>query len=299
MAVSAAKGEGGVSARPAMNNLLCETIVSRASKTPKRRQRVDFNSNQLSYTYITTAEQLEEHLPLLTDPRVGYVALDIETTGLKPWFSAVRTVQIAVEEPTPRQLVIDCFEVDPTPALKLLEDNQLAVVTCNGSFEHSHLYWHYGTRLPGLWDLCYASRELHASEEQRVKHSYAALMERHIGMAISKEEQNGQWDALTLTDAQLSYAAMDVAGALDLYRVLHRLVKNSDLEVQLGGATESAIDGAESQLEARWMAASLDCQRLLRGLRTATPAQAARLMELSRRAPLNFHDRQALAAAAA
>lgn len=300
MGVVAAKGEGARCARPQMDLMLGAPVVERASSAPKRRRRRDHNSHTLNYTYITSAEELDEQLPLLRDPRVGYVALDIETTGLKPWFSAVRTVQLAVEEPEPRQLVIDCFAVDPTPALQLLEDRQLAVITCNGSFEHSHLYWHYGIRLPGMWDLCYASREVHAGDDgPRIPHTYAALMERHVGLAISKVEQTGAWDAPQLTQSQLDYAAMDVAGALDIYRRLHGLVRSGELDGRLQQATAEAIESEDALLEARWNSGRLERQRLERALRVADPEQARRLVALARQAPLNFHDRAALAEMAA
>src|ERR1039458_5292768 len=88
----------------------------------------DYNTGSLNYTYVTTPRELDKCKQALWNmPRIG---LDIETTGYSPDENGnmpvgnteadgcVRLIQIAIDEPTPRQWVIDCFRVDPTPVLE-------------------------------------------------------------------------------------------------------------------------------------------------------------------------------------
>src|ERR1022692_2765576 len=71
---------------------------------------VDFNTKEPNFEYVTTPEQLQECLAgLEVASRVGF---DIETTGFSPQRGCIRLMQFAVEEPKPRQWVVDCFAVD-------------------------------------------------------------------------------------------------------------------------------------------------------------------------------------------
>ena len=52
------------------------------------------------------------------------------------------------------------------------------------------------------------------------EHSLKSLLERHLGIFIDQGQRLSDWSATHLTEAQISYAAADVAYLIDLLGVL-------------------------------------------------------------------------------
>ena len=274
-----------------------------------------WNSKELNITYVDSPEAMKECLEALHHPDVTRVGLDIETTGgLKPWHGTTRLIQIGVELPEPRQFLIDCWALDPSPVFPLLEDPQVEVVTHNGSYEQNHLYYRYGIVLANQWDTCYASRlawkikgepakdierqairaaelphraklreltknlqaapnleertriqrqidreklQLKRSREEArakapktrtVKHSFKAVMRRYLNKQISKEQQTSAWDDPNLSEAQCRYAAMDVAGLLDVRRAMGKEIEERGLDEEVQVVNRAILDRSLEEL---------------------------------------------------
>jgi len=318
-----------------------------------------WNSEELNISYVDTPEAMEECLQALKDPQVTRVGLDIETTGgLKPWHGTTRLIQIGVELPEPRQFLIDCWALDPSPVFPVLEDPQVEVVTHNGGYEQNHLYYRYGIVLTNQWDTCYASRlawkikgepskdaqrqavsqaesphraklrELNkklkdaptleernkiqrqidreklamkrSREEARaraprprtVKHTFKAVMRRYLNKQISKEQQTSAWDDPVLNDKQRRYAAMDVAGLLDVRRAMGKELDERGLSEEVQVVNRGILDRSLEEL-AGGDDGRKHYDRLARAIANAsTPEQLDELIALQGQVTLHYTFRQ-------
>jgi len=103
----------------------------------------------------------------------------------------------------------------------------------------------------------------------------AALVERHFGVKLPKDEQRSDWSARPLTDSQLTYAAADVTHLITLAEKLERELKRAD-----------RFAWAEEEFEAltrrSWPERSFDKLGYLRikGARAMTPEALGVLREL-------------------
>ncbi len=236
-------GKGTASCVDARSGLLADI----EDISPRRAR--DHNSRALRFTYVEDDRTLQREIDKLWKQDPDVMALDIETTGLQPWSSTIRLVQIGVETPRPRQVIIDCWAADARPAMELLAE-RAELVTCNGEFEQRHLGYHYGLWLEDVFDLCYASRVINQAQGRKLKNSYAALMRRHVGKRISKTQQVSAWNAEKLSNAQLRYAAMDVAGSLDIRVPLGQKIRQAGLLEEARAFTELKLEAARVSAEA-------------------------------------------------
>lgn len=136
------------------------------------------------------------------------VGLDTETTGLDPFTSQVRLVQIATPE---RVWVVDCFafEALSDPRLvALLEAERPIKILHNAKFDARMLDRHAGgARLRGVFDTYLASQVVTAGTFG-ISHGLAAVAERHLGRAVDKSERLSDWSG-ELSESQIAYAAED------------------------------------------------------------------------------------------
>src|SRR5690606_31356403 len=163
---------------------------------------------------ISSADELRQILPwLLREPAIG---LDIETTGLNPFRSSIRLVQLAGELDT---YVVDIARV-PVTALQPVLDDAKSLVVHNGKFDLRHLV-HAGLTLPH--DLgsrirdTYLAAQLLAAGDLATQYDVglAGVAWRYLGVSLDKTEQLSDWSG-ELTEAQLRYAARDAAILLPL-----------------------------------------------------------------------------------
>jgi ribonuclease D len=103
----------------------------------------------------------------------------------------------------------------------------------------------------------------------------AALIQRHFGVSLPKDEQRSDWSRRPLTDTQLTYAAADV-------QYLLRLEKQLDRELQQAGRLEWAEAEFESLTRREWPERAFDRMGYLRikGARNLDPAGLGVLREL-------------------
>lgn len=256
---------------------------------PERER--DYNTRRENVSYITDEAALEAMVAELhaADPQV--VALDIETTGgFKPWMGTIRLIQVGIEEPEPRQFVVDCWRVRPMSLIDFLDDASRELVTCNGIFEQEHLAYHYGLKMRNVFDICYGGKILSKKlygPKRKIDNSYRGLMRRFVLKRIAKTQQTSEWDNPTLTRHQIKYAAQDVSGPLDVRRGMLRELIDHDLVASVREDCDARIGRAWDRVEIYGDQRADQVDRVLRSLDHAKDiAELDRLLEIERQLTL-------------
>lgn len=81
-----------------------------------------------------------------------------------------------------------------------------------------------------------------------VKHSFKAVMRRYLDKQISKEQQTSAWDDPVLNDKQRRYAAMDVAGLLDVRRAMGKELHERGLDEEVQVVNRGILDRSLEEL---------------------------------------------------
>lgn len=230
---------------------------------------VNYNSDNMQYSVIQTAEGIEELQQILASPAITRIGLDIETTGgLTAWDGSIRLIQIGIEEPEPREYLIDAWAVDPYPVLESMQKNQPEILTCNGKYEQQHLFYRYGVKLDNLYDVQAVfeaiNKARYPKRKKKPQKNFKALMRRYVDKAISKKQQNSGWNQPNLSPEQLKYAAMDVAGLLDIRRQIGLDVALSQTESAVEGQKYSVCNSALKTLATSGKVHSVHADRLVR-----------------------------------
>lgn len=174
--------------------------------------------------YITSKEQYEQAINELTN--VNKLCLDTETTGLDARVADIRLLQLCsteAEDDDRNVYVFDLFKVKPDNKLKELIESRDMLVAHNMNFDFQFLL-KIGIDFKGrILDTYVAERCLRAGfKEKRVspqaqKPYFAdvscglkAVLERRLGIEISKEQQVSDWSQENLSIEQIEYAAKDV-----------------------------------------------------------------------------------------
>lgn len=159
-----------------------------------------------------------EHLDCLDGAEV--VAFDVETTGLVPVVGGLRLLQLtALEQPV---VVIDLWELSKEEWGDLREwcaKEKRVWVAHNAVFDLGWLQEHR-VELRGYVHCTMLASRLTSNGLPNLRHGLAVVLERHMQIVISKEEQKSDWGAALLTESQLTYAARDVYELIRLYYVL-------------------------------------------------------------------------------
>jgi len=212
---------------------------------------------------------------LLAEPLLG---LDTEATGLDPFTSRLRLVQLAARG---RAYLVDVFRLDPH-ALQPVLDRAGRLVGHNLKFD-LRMLMAAGLRLPTdlgrrVSDTMLAGLLLGAGV-QGERHRLADLVQRYLGVTLDKTEQVSDWSG-DLTADQLAYAARDAAVLLPLRDHLRADLERADLgRVAL---IESRALPAMAWLEqtgapfdqAAWLALAEIAERRRRGLERELDALA-------------------------
>ena len=179
------------------------------------------------YRLITSEDEIA---PLVDRLRAAAViGIDTETTGLDPFQSRLRLLQLAL----PGEVaIIDCFELTREqlrPLAPLMAAPRPVKVAHNAKFDGKFLRHHLGMTLDGVFDTYLASLLLSAGSETD-RHGLEPVVARYLNRSIDKQAQRSDWSG-SLTPAQLEYAASDAAILLPLYDVLHEWLDKADLLV--------------------------------------------------------------------
>lgn len=154
----------------------------------------------------------------------GVVGCDTETTDLGWRTSALCTVQVAAGEHV--WVVRLSPERRPTNVVALLEDPSVQKVFHYALFDLPFLMHHLGATPANVACTRVASRLVDG--EREVSHSLQSVLERHLAVAISKEQRLTDWSQPRLHPEQVAYAAEDAAHLPSLLRVLTEQLRPHD-----------------------------------------------------------------------
>ena len=171
------------------------------------------------------------------------LALDLETAKIgggastDPLTGRIRLCSINTGK---GRYVIDLYQTGPIyPIIDALASTNAVIVGQNLKYDQKWLLWHYGLEFKRVFDTFRASNVLYAGFPGKIEHDLWALYKRELGLNPEVEELGGSdWDAPTLTKAQLDYAADDIDKLLRLREVLKAkiikegLTKIAQLEFQ-------------------------------------------------------------------
>lgn len=157
----------------------------------------------MNYTYITDLDLAKEIALKLESEDV--LAVDTETTGLDPYTSNIRLIQIATKK---HSYLFDCFVLQDLSYLKnLFEKTKPVKIFHNAKFDIKFLKRHFGFNLENIFDTMLASQIISSGSQVR-GHSLADVTERHLDITLDKSSQLSDWSK-DLTEKQLEYAAKD------------------------------------------------------------------------------------------
>ncbi len=209
------------------------------------------------FRVLRTAEEVREAVELLRDcPTLG---LDIETActrlppeqreerdAFEPWNGTVRLVQIAAPGPDGQVIavVVDCWEVDPGPLLKLLADGR-RVIAHNAKFEQSWIRYRWDVEFADVFDTCawwsvIAGHLAAAGFDHGIADAkLVSLAERFLGAELDKTFQTSDWSMESLSEDQLAYAGEDAAVLLPLADLLETIGRRLGCAEQAQAASQA------------------------------------------------------------
>jgi DNA polymerase-1 len=183
---------------------------------------------------------------LRAEPRLG---LDTETTGLDPYQSRLRLLQLATPATT---WILDCFALSPEdlrPLHELFGEKRGAgplVIAHNAKFDGKFLAHHLGLRLGRIFDTYLASLLVSAGREHD-RHGLEPVVARYLDQSLNKDAQLSDWSG-PLTKNQLDYAARDAAILLPLHSILETRLDELDLLVTADLEFEAVMPIAQMEL---------------------------------------------------
>ncbi len=219
-------------------------------------------------SYVVTAAALAE---VVADfRREPLVAVDTEGASFHKYRDRIYLVQLASAA---RTAIIDPLTIaDLSPLGTLLADSRVEKIFHDADYDLRVLDRDYGYRTARLFDTRIAAQ---LAGEPAV--GLAALLEKYVGVRLSKEHQKGDWSQRPLPAAMLAYAAADTRHLHALREALRARLAQLD---RLGWAEEEF----RRLEELRWGGAADDANAYLRikGAKALTLRQLAVLRELHR-----------------
>lgn len=180
----------------------------------------------LDITGISITDSLDQCLSYCSSKKV--LAIDTETSGLDFIDDRLLLFQIGDSD---AQFVIDCTTVSILPLIPLLSDASIQKVFHNVKFDYKFIRKALDIQIENVYDTMLAEAVLHCGRKSMSK-SLSATAERHLGLQLSKSEQNS-FVGLTnahFTMSQLEYAAKDIEILLDIKESQEKQLSGHKLE---------------------------------------------------------------------
>lgn len=155
---------------------------------------IDINS----VLHITRTEQFDALLPALEAAK--RVAIDTEADSLHHYFEKVCLIQVSV--PGVDAIIDPLAELDMTPLLEVLARKTLIIQ--GADYDLRMMKRDYDFNASSIFDTMLAAQLLGYE-----RFSYAALVERHSGVVLSKHGQKADWSQRPLPEKLITYAAAD------------------------------------------------------------------------------------------
>ncbi len=218
---------------------------------------------------ITQASELEDLAEALLREEV--VAFDTEADSFYHYYDKVCLIQIATRK--------KCWLVDPlalsgpkhlAPLAQVFASPKVRVLFHAAEYDIYVLKRDAGFEFTNLFDTMVSAQLLGYPSI-----GLAALVERHFGVKLPKDEQRSDWSRRPLTDKQLDYAASDV-----LYLI--KLADKLEKKLIKAGRRDWAEDDFQALCGRRWPDREFDKLGYLRikGARALDPVALAVLREL-------------------
>ncbi|MFC1660161.1 ribonuclease D [Gemmatimonadota bacterium] len=217
----------------------------------------------MDYRLIEDPPSLESARPLVSS--ATRIALDCEAAGFHRYTDRLCLLQLSTDEGT---LLLDPFEVDPEELLRApLESRDVPVVMHGADFDIRLLQRDLGLRVRSLFDT-----QIAASFLGEASVGLAALLEKHVGVKLSKKHQRADWAQRPLPVELLSYAAADT-------RHLLKLAEGFELQLRELGRLDWAEEEFRLLEEIRWEEDATDPLMRVKGAHHLGPRAATALRE--------------------
>jgi ribonuclease D len=222
-----------------------------------------------TFEIITQRSELEKIAKELMREEV--VAFDTEADSFYHYFDKVCLIQIATRK---KCWLVDPLEIEGPEALAALApvfaSPKVRVLFHAAEYDIYVLKRDCDFEFTNLFDTMVCAQLLGYPAI-----GLAALVERHFGVILPKEEQRSDWSRRPLSEDQLSYAASDV-----LYLI--KLAQKLEKELRKAGRLNWAVDDFETLCGRRWPDREFDKLGYLRikGARGMDPVDLAVLREL-------------------
>lgn len=158
------------------------------------------------------------------------VAIDCETMGLNPHRDRLCLIQMSGGDGNVHLLQVEKGQTEAPNLCRMLTDPEVLKLFHFGRFDIAAMYHAFGALAAPVYCTKIASKMTRTFTD---RHGLKYLLQDLVGVDISKQQQQSDWGAENLSDAQLDYAASDV-----LY--LHRLKEALDEMLAREGRTELA-----------------------------------------------------------
>ena len=158
------------------------------------------------------------------------VAIDCETMGLNPHRDRLCLIQMSGGDGECHLVQVAKGQTEAPNLCKMLADPNVLKLFHYGRFDIAAMENAFGTLAAPVYCTKIASKLVRTFTD---RHGLKTLLHDMVGADISKHQQQSDWGAEKLTDAQLNYAASDV-----LY--LHKLKDAFDVMLAREGRTEMA-----------------------------------------------------------
>jgi len=236
---------------------------------PDRSVRLTKVSVVSGFEIITEKADLEDLAKALMHEDV--VAFDTEADSFYHYYDKVCLIQVATRK--------KCWLIDPlalggpeglAPLAPVFTSPTIRVLFHAAEYDIYVLKRDAGFEFTNLFDTMVSAQLLGYPAI-----GLAALVERHFGVTLPKEEQRSDWSRRPLTDKQLSYAASDV-----LYLI--KLSEKLEKELIKAGRRDWAEDDFLTLCGRQWPDREFDKLGYLRikGARALDPVELAVLREL-------------------
>lgn len=150
------------------------------------------------------------------------VAIDCETMGLHPHRDRLCVVQLSSGDGTAHLVQIEQGQ-DTAPNLeRLLADPDVLKLFHFGRFDIAALQNRFGVVTAPVYCTKIASRLVRTYTD---RHGLKVLLQEHLGIDVSKQQQSSDWGAAELSQAQVEYAASDVLHLHRLRDVLQAMLE--------------------------------------------------------------------------
>ena len=243
--------------------------ASRASEASRSAAKPGGKALATDAEIVSTREDLDALAKLLMKEDV--VAFDTEADSFYHYFDKVCLVQVATRK---KCWLIDPLEIGGSEKLAALApvfaSPKVRVLFHAAEYDIYVLKRDCGFEFTNLFDTMVSAQLLGYPAI-----GLAALVEKHFGVSLPKDEQRSDWSRRPLTPKQLSYAASDV-----LYLI--KLAEKLEKELKKAGRLDWATDEFETLCGRKWPDREFDALGYLRikGARSMEPVELAVLREL-------------------